>query len=123
MACNCPMESANAPSGLHLYEGETGVIAGGRPTWVNGFQALLELDTSKATVTVTYPGIDQWITIGPAPLSRVPSINRQQVALEKQILATINVTAGHGGSPHQLEGSVRVRKFGGYPREAETHLV
>jgi hypothetical protein len=87
--CNCPMESSNAPSGLHLYEGQTGLIPGGTPTMINGIQAFVGMDISNASVTATFPGVDQWITISPAPPSRAVSGNRQQIALEKQILATV----------------------------------
>jgi hypothetical protein len=83
------MESSDAPSGLHLYEGQAGLISGGSPTVINGLRALVGLDTSNATLTATFPGIDQWITISPAPLSRNPSSTLQQVVLEKEILATV----------------------------------
>jgi len=96
--CNCPNESSNAPSGLHLYEGRTGVISGGSPTMIDGTQAFVGLDTSKATLTITFPGIDQWITISPAPPSRTASGKQQQIVLEKQILATVKVVPGSGGT-------------------------
>jgi hypothetical protein len=98
VACSCPMESSNASSGLHLYEGQTGLISGGRPTMIDGIQALVGLDTSNATLTATFPGVDQWITIGPAPSSRTVFGNEQQIALEKQILATVKVFPGSGGA-------------------------
>ena len=89
VACNCPMESSDAPSGLHLYEGQTGLVSGGSPTVIHGLRALVGLDTSSATLTVTFPGFDQWITISPAPLPKNLSIKLQQLVLEKQILATV----------------------------------
>ena len=89
VACSCPTERSDAPSGLHLYEGQAGLISGGNPTVINGLRALVGLDTSNATLTATFPGVDQWITISPAPLSRNPSSQLQQVVLEKQILATV----------------------------------
>jgi hypothetical protein len=89
VACNCPMESSDAPSGLHLYEGQTGLVSGGSPTVIHGLRALVGLDTSNATLTVTFPGIDQWMTISPAPLPRNPSSRLEQLVLEKQILATV----------------------------------
>ena len=98
VACNCPMESSNAPSGLHLCEGQTGLISGGRPTMIDGTRALVGLDTSNATLTATFPGVDQWITIGPGPSSRTAFGNQQQIALEKQILATVKVVPGSGGA-------------------------
>jgi hypothetical protein len=91
VACGCPAESSIAPSGLHLYEGQTGLISGGRPTMIDGTRALVGLDTLRATLTVTIPGVDQWITIGPAPSSSTLYVNTQQIALEKQILKTIKV--------------------------------
>jgi hypothetical protein len=98
VVCHCPMESANAPSGLHLYEGQTGLISGGRPTTINGVHALVGLDMSNATLTATFPGLDQWITIGPGPTSRSDSGSHQQIALEKRILATVKVVPGSGGT-------------------------
>lgn len=90
VACSCPMESSDAPSGLHLYEGQAGLISGGKPTEINGLRALVGLDMSKATITATFPGVDQWITISSAPPSRKASDKLQQVALERQILATVH---------------------------------
>ena len=52
----------------------------------------------RQTLTATFPGVDQWITISPAPPSRAVSGNRQQIALEKQILATVKVVPGSGGT-------------------------
>jgi hypothetical protein len=98
VACSCPMDSGNAPSGLHLYEGQSGLTSSGRPTMIDGIQALVGLDTSNATLTATFPGVDQWITISPAPPSRTVSSNLQQIALEKQILATVKVVPGSGGA-------------------------
>lgn len=98
VACSCPNESGDPPSGLHLYEGHTGLISGGTPTVINGLQALVGLDTSNATMTATFPGVDQWITISPAPPSRTRLTNLQQVALEKQILATVEAVPGSGGA-------------------------
>ena len=89
VACNCPLESSDAPSGLHLYEGQTGLISGGTPTVIHGLRALVGLDTSSATLTATFPGIDQWITISSAPLSMSLASRLQQLVLEKQILATV----------------------------------
>jgi hypothetical protein len=91
VACNCPAESSTAPSGLHLYEGQSGLISGGRPTVINGLQALVSLDTSNATMTATFPGVSQWITISPGPQSAAVSTRLQQVAVERQILATFTV--------------------------------
>lgn len=91
VACGCPMERGNAPSGLHLYEGQAGLISGGRPTLIDGTQAFVGLDASNSTLTATFPRVDQWITISPAPQSRTASSSRQKVALEKQILATVKV--------------------------------
>jgi hypothetical protein len=89
VACSCPMESSDAPSGLHLYEGQTGLTSGGSPTVIHGLRALVGLDTSSATLTATFPGVDQWITIGPAPLSKNLASEIQQLVLERQILATV----------------------------------
>jgi hypothetical protein len=96
------MESGNAPSGLHLYEGQTGLISGGKPTMIGGTQALVGLDASKATMTITFPSVDQWITIGPGPSSRTASGNQQQIGLEKQILATIKVVPGSIGTSQEI---------------------
>ena len=98
VVCSCPAEGFDVPSGLHLYEGQAGLVPGGRPTTINGTQALVGLDTSNATLTATFPGVDQWITISPAPPSRTASSKLQQVALEKQILATVQVVPGSGGT-------------------------
>jgi len=66
---------------------------------INGMQTLVSLDPSDATMAATFPGIDQWITIGPAPASGDPFTTELQVAVEKQILATLAVQpAGGGGS-------------------------
>ena len=42
-------------------------------------------------MTVTFPGVDQWITISPGPLSANLSTRLYQVAIERQILATFTV--------------------------------
>jgi hypothetical protein len=60
------LESGTSPSGLHLYECQTGLIPGGKPTVINGIEALVSLDTSNAAMTATFPGVDQWVTINPA---------------------------------------------------------
>ena len=99
VACNCPMESSTAPSGLHLYEGQGGLISAGTPTEVGGGRALVELDSSTAVLTATFPGVDQWMIIGPGPSSASTGITRQQMAQEKQILATVEVLPGGGGPP------------------------
>jgi hypothetical protein len=49
-------------------------------------------------MTATFPGVDQWITISPASPSRTRLTNLQQVALEKQILATVEAVPGSGGA-------------------------
>jgi len=97
--CSCPMESATAASGLHLYEGSTGLIPGGKPEVINGLQALVSVDPSTATVTATFPGVDQWITISPAPPAVTLSTRQGQVVLETQILAAIKSDPGSVGVP------------------------
>jgi hypothetical protein len=99
VVCNCPAEGATAPSGLHLYVGSTGLIPGGKPAVINGLQASVSLDTSTATMTATFPGVDQWITISPAPASGSLSTQRRQVALETQILATVKMNPASDGVP------------------------
>ena len=96
--CGCPEESSNALSGLHLYEGHTGLIPGGKPTVINGLQALVSLDTSNGTMTATFPGVDQWITMSPTPPSGTLSTHLRQVALEKQILSTVQVDPSSDGA-------------------------
>jgi len=98
VTCNCAMESGNAPSGLHLYEGRTGLLPGGTPTMINGAPAFVGVDNSNAIVTATFPDVDQWITISPAPPSRAVSDSLQQIALEKRILATVKVVTGGGST-------------------------
>ena len=95
--CSCPMVSGTAPSGLHLYEGQGGLVPGGAPTEINGVRAFVMMDPSTATLTATVPGVDQWITIGPGPPSTSESITAQQVAQEKAILATVTAVPGSGG--------------------------
>ena len=97
VACSCPAEAGDAPSGLHLYEGHAGLVPGGMPRTINGIRSLVGLDASTATLTVTFPSLNQWITISPAPPSSSASNNLQQVALEKLILATVKVVPGNGG--------------------------
>ncbi len=89
VACNCPAEAADAPSGLHLYEGSTGLSPGGTPTVINGLRVFVSLDRSDATMTATFPGVDQWIDIDPAPPSQSGSTLVQQAAIEQHILATV----------------------------------
>ncbi len=91
------MERADVASGLHLYEGSTGLIPGGEPQVINGLQALVSVDATTATVTATFPGVDQWITISPAPPPGTPSARRGQVALETQILETVKSDPGSLG--------------------------
>lgn len=98
VVCSCPAEAADAPSGLHLYEGHGGLVPAGKHTTINGIQSLVELDTSTATLTATFPSVNQWITISPAPPSGTATSNRQQVALEKLILATVEVVPDSGGT-------------------------
>jgi hypothetical protein len=96
--CGCPMESADEPSGLHLYEGTGGLAPGGTPARIHGVRALVRQDASSATLTVTFPAIDQWITIGPAPTSTSPSVTKAQVAEERRILASIRPAPAGGGT-------------------------
>ena len=95
--CSCPAESTTAPSALHLYEGQGGLAPGGRPTELNGVRATVATDPSTATLTATFPGVDQWITIGPAPSSTSGSITAQQADQEREILATVTLLPGGGG--------------------------
>ena len=88
VACSCPEESSDAPSGLHLYEGESGLGSGGKPTVINGLQANVSLNTSNATMIATFPGINQWVAISPGPPSTDVATRQHQVAVERQILAT-----------------------------------
>jgi hypothetical protein len=94
--CSCPAESTTAPSALHLYEGQGGLTPGGRPTEINGVRATVVTDPSTATLTATFPGVDQWITIGPGPSSTSGSITAQQAAREREILATVTLVPGGG---------------------------
>jgi hypothetical protein len=98
VSCSCPSESSDAPSGLHLYEGQGGLVPSGSATTINGIQALVALDASHATLTATFPDEDQWITISPAPASTTVSSKLQQVALEKQILSTVEVAPDNGAA-------------------------
>lgn len=91
VACSCPEERDDAPPGLHLYEGESGLISGGRPMVINGLQARVSLDASNATMIATFPGANQWITISPGPRSASASTRLHQVAIEREILATFTV--------------------------------
>jgi hypothetical protein len=50
-------------------------------------------------MTVTFPSVDQWMTISPAPPAGSVATSGQQVALEWQILATVTVVPGAGGAP------------------------
>ncbi len=94
VTCNCPSEAEDVPSGLHLYEGQGGLLPGGRATTVHGVKALVGLDSSTATLTATFPDIDQWITIGPAPPPGTDSNRLQQIALEKRILGSVTMVPG-----------------------------
>jgi hypothetical protein len=98
VTCSCPAEAANALSGLHLYEGSTGLIPGGKPTVINGLRVLVSLDTSNAMMTATFPGVDQWITINPAPTSESRSTLLQQAAIERDILATVDLDPSNVGA-------------------------
>jgi len=100
VACSCPEMSDNAPSGLHLYEGHSGLVAGGRPTVINDLHALVSMDTSNETVVATFPSVDQWVTIGPGPQSANTSTRLNQVAIERQILATFTVSSKASGVSH-----------------------
>ena len=93
VVCNCPEMSDDAPSGLHLYEGQAALVAGGRPIVINNLHAFVSIDTSNATVIATFPSVDQWITIGPGPQSAKSSTRLNQVAIERQILATFGATS------------------------------
>lgn len=100
VACNCPSESSDAPSGLHLYEGQSGLTPGGQSGMINGLQAVVSLDTSDATLVATVPAINQWVTISPGPLPASRSTRQQDVTIERQILATFTANPdGPSGSP------------------------
>ncbi len=98
-ACYCPAEISSAQSALHLYEGQGGLVPGGKSTKINGTQALVLQNQTDATLTATFPSVDQWITVSPAPASKTASGNLQQVSLEKQILATVKVVAANSFAP------------------------
>lgn len=93
VVCSCPEMSDNASSGLHLYEGQGGLVAGGRPTVINNLHAFVSMDTSNATLVATFPSVDQWITIAPGPQSASASTRSHQVAVERQILSTFTVNS------------------------------
>jgi hypothetical protein len=95
--CGCPEESTDVPSGLHLYEGEAGFDSDGKPTVINDLHAVVLVDASRAIVTATFPSIDQWVTISPGPQSADGPTRQHQVAIERQILATMRV------KPHPSE--------------------
>jgi hypothetical protein len=94
VACGCPLEGGDVSTGLHLYEGQGGLVQGGKPMTINGIRSLVGLDTSTATLTATFPTVNQWITISPAPAAGTATTNLQQVELEKLILATVKVVPG-----------------------------
>jgi|GEM_PF-5649370 len=98
VACSCPAEVSSAPSGLHLYEGQGGLLRGGTPTTVNGVRALVSLDLARATLTATFPDQDQWISISPAPSAKTIADTLGQATLERQILATVNVIPANSAS-------------------------
>ncbi len=98
VSCNCPAELSGVPSGLHLYEGQSGLISGGSPMTINGLDVLVSLDTSNATLTATFPSIDQWMTISPAPSAATVTTDLQQVALERQILSTVSAAPSGNGA-------------------------
>jgi hypothetical protein len=97
VSCSCPEEAANAPSGLHLYKGSRGLIPGGTPTVINGLRVLVSRDTSNATMTATFAGVDQWIA-DPAPSSESVSTLRRRAAIEQGILATVTLDPGKIGA-------------------------
>lgn len=99
VACSCPLEPSDAPSGLHLYEGQSGLVYGGMSTMINGLHVMVGLDTTTATLTATFPDLDQWLTISPAPPSESASDTMEQVALEKQILSTVSAAPPSGTTP------------------------
>jgi hypothetical protein len=94
VACGCPEEAGDGPSGLHLYEGESGLSPDGKSELINGLQAVVSLDTSNATLTATFPAINQWVAISPGPQSADASTRLRQVTIEKQILATFRARRG-----------------------------
>ena len=99
VVCYCPAESGTAPSGLHLYEGSTGLLPGGRPTVIDGVRALVTVDASTAMMTASFPAVDQWISISPAPAPGTRSVRSRQAALERKILATVRVDPDGSGAP------------------------
>lgn len=95
--CSCPMESATAPSALHLYEGQGGLVPGGRSTVINGVRAFVESDPMAATLTATFPTVGQWFTISPGPPPTSGSGIARQVVQEDEILATVTVVPAGSG--------------------------
>jgi hypothetical protein len=94
VSCSCPEESADAPSGLHLYEGTSGLVRTGRTEVVHGLAVEVSSDPATARLSVAFPTLDQWITIAPAPSSRDRATTRGQSALERAILATVQAAPG-----------------------------
>jgi len=94
VSCSCQAERADAPSGLHLYEGSSGLVRTGRTEVVHGLAVEVSSDPAGAQLSVAVPTLDQWITIAPAPSSRDPAATQAQSALERAIVATVRPAPG-----------------------------
>ena len=88
------MEAADAPSGLHLYEGSSGLVLAGRTEDVHGLTVDVWSDPGTAQLRAAFPTLDQWMTISPEPLSRDPGTTQGQAALEREIVATVRLDRG-----------------------------
>ena len=94
VTCSCPAEGADVPSGLHLYEGSSGLVRTGRAEVVHGLAVEVSSDPAGAQLSVAVPTLDQWITIAPAPSSRDRATTQAQSALEHAIVATVRPDPG-----------------------------
>jgi hypothetical protein len=66
---------------------------------INHLQAVVSMDASTATMSATFPKINQWVTIAPGPQTTDVTTRQHQVAIERQILATFRPTLTSQSDP------------------------
>jgi hypothetical protein len=96
IACSCPMEQANSPSTLNLYAGSAGLAPGGQVADINGLRAKISVNRRNASVSATFPDLDDWISIRAFPAARSATEVARQVALELQIVDSVRAASSGG---------------------------
>jgi hypothetical protein len=78
---------------LNLYAGKGGLVPGGRRVTINGLRGQISVNRTKASVSVTFPDLNDWISISAFPTAHSAAKVARQVGLELQIVDSVRATS------------------------------